>query len=102
MVNFSQQNTYEVDRDDLTSSLLDLTELLQKVPETRLGNNNVGSKDTHTEKLGSNFLGGREFTTNHLISDISIQNSTSLYPCKIYLIFVELLTANNEKDKRNS
>jgi hypothetical protein len=48
--------TYEVDRDNLTSSLLDLTELLQEVPETRLGYNDVGSKDAHTEELGGNFL----------------------------------------------
>jgi hypothetical protein len=61
--------TYEVDRNNLTSSLLDLTELLQEVPETRLGNYNVGSKDAHTEKLRSNLLGGREFTTNHLINE---------------------------------
>jgi hypothetical protein len=61
------QYTYNVDGNDFTSSLLDLTELLQKVPETGLCDNNVGSENTHAEELGGNFLSGGEFTSNHLI-----------------------------------
>jgi hypothetical protein len=58
--------SYQVDRDDLTSSLLDLAELLEEIPETRLGNDIVGSEESHSEELGDGFLLGRELTADHL------------------------------------
>lgn len=44
--------TYNVERDDLASGLLDLSELLQEVPEAGLGDNNVGRKELHLVELG--------------------------------------------------
>lgn len=41
----------DVQRDDLTGSLLDLVQLLQEVPVSRLSDNVVGSKDSHSEQL---------------------------------------------------
>lgn len=40
-----------VDGDDFTGSSLDLVQLLQEVPVTRLGNHLVWSKDSHSEQL---------------------------------------------------
>ena len=71
-------DTYNVDRNDFTSSLLHLTELLQKVPETGLCNNNVRSENAHTEELGSDFLSGGELTSNHLIFGVLIKQMSSL------------------------
>lgn len=52
---------------DLTRSSLDLVQLLQEVPVTRLGDNSVRSKDSHSEQLWLwDSLGG-ETTTNNLI-----------------------------------
>ena len=45
-------STYLVDGDDLTVRLLDLAELAQEVPESRLGNDLVGRKDAHAVDLG--------------------------------------------------
>jgi hypothetical protein len=59
--------SYFVDRHDFTSRLLDLAELGQKVPESRLGNNIVRSKDSHTVELGGTVLLGGELATHHLI-----------------------------------
>lgn len=39
--------TYHVEADDLTSGLLDLLETAHEVPVTGLGNNGVGSEDSH-------------------------------------------------------
>jgi hypothetical protein len=58
---------YLVDIDDLTSGLLDLTELLEEVPETRLGNNVVGGEKSHSEELGDGVLLRRKLTTDHLV-----------------------------------
>lgn len=56
-----------VNRNDLTGSSLDLVQLLQEVPVTRLGNNSVRSKDSHSEQLWLWDSLGRETTTNNLI-----------------------------------
>jgi hypothetical protein len=61
-----QQVPYLVDGDDLTSGLLDLAELLEEVPETRLGNDVVRSEKSHSEELGDGFLLRRKLTTDHL------------------------------------
>lgn len=56
-----------VNGNDLTGSSLDLVQLLQEVPVTRLGNNSVRSKDSHSEQLWLWDSLGRETTTNNLI-----------------------------------
>ena len=56
-----------VDGDNLTSSLLNSSELGQEVPESRLGNDSVGSKDSHTVELGLRLALGRETTANNLV-----------------------------------
>jgi hypothetical protein len=56
-----------VNGDNLTSSLLNSSELGQEVPESRLGNNSVGSKDSHTVELGLRLALGRETTANNLV-----------------------------------
>lgn len=56
-----------VDRDNFTGSSLNLVQFLQEVPVTRLGNNLVWSKDSHSEQLW--FWNGfsRQTTANNLI-----------------------------------
>ena len=44
--------THLVYGDDLAVRLLDLSELAQEVPESRLGNNLVGRKYAHAVNLG--------------------------------------------------
>lgn len=56
-----------VDGDNLTGSLLGLVQLLQEVPVTRLGNNSVRSKDSHSEQLWLWHVLGRETTADNLI-----------------------------------
>jgi hypothetical protein len=55
-----------VDGDDLTSSLLDLAKLLEEIPEARLGNNIVGSEESHAEELGNGFLLRWELAADNL------------------------------------
>jgi len=50
----------DVDSDNLTVGLLDLLQLPQKVPEPRLGDDLVGSKDPHPVELGGGLGLGRE------------------------------------------
>lgn len=57
---------YLVHGNDLAVGLLDLAELLQKVPEAGLGDNSVGSKDAHTVELRVRLLVRGELATNHL------------------------------------
>ena len=56
-----------VDGNNLTSSLLNSSELGQEVPESRLGNNSVGSKDSHTVELRLRLGLARETTANNLV-----------------------------------
>lgn len=56
-----------VDGNNLTGSSLDLVQLLQEVPVTRLGNNSVRSEDSHSEQLWFWDSLGWETTTNNLI-----------------------------------
>lgn len=52
--------TYHVETDDLSVGLLDLAELHQEVPESRLSDNIVGSEDAHAVQLrGGVGLGGQ-------------------------------------------
>jgi hypothetical protein len=59
-------SSYLVDGDDLTSSLLDLAKLLEEIPEARLGNNIVGSEESHAEELGNGFLLRWELAADNL------------------------------------
>lgn len=54
-------------RNDFTSSLLNSSELGQKVPESRLGNNSVRSKDSHSVELGLRIDLARELSSDDLI-----------------------------------
>lgn len=52
---------------NLTSSLLNSSELGQKVPESRLGNNSVRGKDSHSVELGLRIDLARELSSDDLI-----------------------------------
>ena len=52
---------------DFTSCLLELTQLTQKVPETRLGNDVIRSENVHLEQWGSWLLFGRQLTPDDFI-----------------------------------
>lgn len=56
-----------VKSNNFTRSLLDLVKLLQKVPVTRLSNNIVRSKNSHTVEFWLRDSVGRETTANNLI-----------------------------------
>lgn len=60
---------YLVDGDDLTGSLLDLAKLLEEIPEAGLGNDIVGSEESHAEKLRDGLLLGRKLTADNLESE---------------------------------
>lgn len=57
----------DVDGDNFTRSLLDLVQLLQEVPVTRLSHNNVRGKDSHSVQLWFRDRLGGETTTDNLI-----------------------------------
>jgi hypothetical protein len=59
--------THLVERHDLTSRLLDLAELLQKVPETGLGNNGVVGEEAHPVELGGGLSLGRQLAADDLV-----------------------------------
>jgi hypothetical protein len=59
--------TYLVDANDLTVNLLDLLQLAHEVPEAGLGNDLVGGKEAHAEKLGGSILLGGEMATDQLV-----------------------------------
>ena len=56
-----------LDVDDLTSRLLHLPQLREKVPEAALGRRLVGSEDRHLVQGLVGLLGSRELTPNNLI-----------------------------------
>ena len=58
---------YLVDADDLAVNLLDLLQLAHEVPEAGLGNDLVGGKEAHAEKLGGGILLGGEVATDQLV-----------------------------------
>lgn len=61
------RETYDVDRNNLTRRLLDLTQLAEEVPEAGLGNDIVGGKDAHAVELGLGLLVRRELAANDLV-----------------------------------
>lgn len=56
-----------VDGDNLTGGLLDLLELGQEVPESGLGHNLVGGKDSHSVELLLGGSLGRQLSANNLV-----------------------------------
>jgi len=56
-----------VKRHNLTSTLLHLPQLFQKVPETGLSDNFVGSKETHAVQFWGWFRIGWEAAANNLV-----------------------------------
>lgn len=61
------QSTYHVQADDFTVRLLDLSELHQEVPETRLRNHGVWRKDPHSVQLGRWVCLGGQMAANDLV-----------------------------------
>lgn len=61
------RQTYLVQADDLTVGLLDLAELGEEVPETALGNNGVGSEDTHAVELRGGLRVSGQMAPNDLV-----------------------------------
>ena len=62
-----KEPTYNVDADDLTVGLLDLSELHQEVPETRLCNNSVWGKNSHSVQLWRWVCLGWQVAANDLV-----------------------------------
>ena len=61
------RNTYFVDSENLTSTLLHLLESVHEIPITRLGSDGVGSEKTHSVNFGFRVSFGRKSTTNDVI-----------------------------------
>jgi hypothetical protein len=59
--------TYDVEADDFTVGLLDLLQLGEEVPETRLGHNCVRGEDAHAVQLGRRVRLGRQVTPDDLV-----------------------------------
>lgn len=59
--------TYLVDADNLAVCLLDLTELHQEVPESRLSNDRVRCEDSHAVELWGGVGLGGQVTPDNLI-----------------------------------
>lgn len=59
--------TYHVQADDLSVGLLDLAELHQEVPKTRLCDNSVGCKDSHPVQLWRGVGLGWQMAANDLV-----------------------------------
>ena|SRR5690349_9747761 len=62
-----KKKAYLVDTDDLAVNLLDLLQLAHEVPEAGLGDDLVGGKEAHAEKLGGGILLGGEVATDQLV-----------------------------------
>lgn len=67
LVTAAAKATYLVKANNLAVNLLDLLQLAHKVPEAGLGNDLVGGKEAHAEKLGGGILLGGEVATDQLV-----------------------------------
>ena len=56
-----------VQGNDLSICLLDLSQLGEEVPESRFGNNGVGSKDAHAVELWGRVGLGRQVAADDLV-----------------------------------
>lgn len=62
--------THNVEGDDLSVGLLDLLQLSEVVPESRLGDNVVGSENSHSVELGGLLrLGGELSPDNGVLGE---------------------------------
>jgi hypothetical protein len=61
------RNTYHIQANDLAVRLLDLSELHQEVPETRLCNHGVWCKDSHPVQLWRWVCLGGQMAANDLV-----------------------------------
>lgn len=66
--------SYLLDIDDFSVGLLDLLQLADEVPETRLGNNMILGKNPHAVygRLGVAF-GGQTAANHHIFSVFSVE-----------------------------
>lgn len=64
--NCVQSNSTYLNRDDLSGRFLELLELTQEIPETRLGYDGLWGKYPHFVKRGDLLLLGRELAPDHL------------------------------------
>ena len=60
-------SSYLIQRHDLSSTLLNLPQLLQEIPETRLGNNLVVGEETHTVEFWSGVRLRRKTAANDYV-----------------------------------
>lgn len=58
--------TYNVDANDFTAGLLDLFQLPQEIPESRLGDYFVRRKDAHTVDFGRGVIFCRKMAADNL------------------------------------
>lgn len=56
-----------LDVDDFAGGLLELLQLTQEVPETRLGDNAIGRKDSHLVERSGGLLLCRQLAADHLV-----------------------------------
>lgn len=68
----------DIEADDLTVGLLDLTELGQEVPEPGLGHDSVRRKDAHAVKLGRGVSLGGQMTPDDLVLGETPYNNQSV------------------------
>jgi hypothetical protein len=63
------EHTHNIDSNNLTTGFLDLVQLTEVVPESRLCDDIVGSKDSHPVQLGRGLIRRRKMSSNDLILD---------------------------------
>jgi hypothetical protein len=63
----TRSGTYHVQADDLSICLLDLAELHEEVPESRLGYDGVRGEDSHAVEFGGRVCIGGEVATDYLV-----------------------------------
>lgn len=67
---FTQMHiTHNVDSNNFTTGFLDFVQLAEVVPESRLCDDIVGSKDSHPVQLGRWLLRRREMSSDDLVLD---------------------------------
>ena len=86
--------TYGADGNDFTSRLLDLLELLQEVPETRLGDNLVRGKKPHAVKSRGRLFSRRHLSANNFVLvELHIRKN-------VYSDFIECVIYNGGKKEQ--
>lgn len=67
-----------VDGEELTLGLLDLLQLAHEIPEARLGNDVILSKNAHTVHLGVGVRIGRDTTTDDLVLVVGLERMNNI------------------------